>query len=96
MTGRYLIYTPADSVRDERRFVEVCRSLHRDRLTYDVQLNLAGDNPHVLALANGTAKARKHPVSRAVVLPPPCARATLPGPDGRGGVVPAGEPLPAE
>jgi hypothetical protein len=37
MTGRYLIYTPAESSRDERRFdrawgrfAELCRSLHRD------------------------------------------------------------------
>ena len=39
MTGRYLIYTPAESARDEKRFdsawrkfVEMCRSLHRDGL----------------------------------------------------------------
>jgi len=47
MTGRYLIYTPVESARDEKRFdgawrkfVAVCRSLHADGLTYDVQLNL--------------------------------------------------------
>jgi hypothetical protein len=55
MTGRYLIHTPVESARDEkrfdkawRRFAEVCRSLHRDGLSYEVQLHLAGDNPHVL------------------------------------------------
>jgi hypothetical protein len=46
MTGRYLINTLVDSTRDEKRFdaswrkfAEVCRSLHRDGLTYTVQLN---------------------------------------------------------
>src|SRR5258707_15636997 len=67
MTGRYLVYTPIESGRDEkrfdkawRRFAEVCRSLHRDGLAYDVQFNLAGNNPHVLITASGTAKQRKH------------------------------------
>jgi len=78
MTGRYLIHTPIESTRDERRFdkawrrfVEVCRSLHRDGLDYSVQLNLAGDNPHVLVRACGTAKPRRHSPARASVLPPP-------------------------
>ncbi len=78
MTGRYLILTPADSVRDEkrfdkawRRFAEVCRSLHRDGLSYEVQLNLMGDNPHVLITASGTAKTRRHSAVRAWTLPPP-------------------------
>jgi hypothetical protein len=78
MTGRYLIHTPVQSVRDEkrfdkawRRFAEVCRSLHRDGLTYDVQLNLAGANPHLLITANGTAKPRKHSATRVWILPPP-------------------------
>jgi hypothetical protein len=78
MTGRYLILTPVESARDERRFdkawrrfAEICRSLNRDGLSYSVQLNLTGDNPHVLIAASGTAKPRKHSVSRAVILPPP-------------------------
>jgi hypothetical protein len=78
MTGRYLIYTPVESGRDERRldkawrrFAEVCRSLHRDGLTYDVQLNLTGDRPHVLIVASGTAKPRKHAATRHAILPPP-------------------------
>jgi hypothetical protein len=78
MTGRYLIHTPADSTRDEkrfdkawRRFATICRSLHRDGLTYDVQLNLTGENPHVLITACGTAKPRRHTATRAVILPPP-------------------------
>jgi hypothetical protein len=78
MTGRYLIPTPADSARNERRFdkawrrfAEICRSLHRDGLTYDVQLNLAGDNPHVLITASGTAKPHKRSIARHAILPPP-------------------------
>lgn len=78
MTGRYLIYTPVESARDEKRFDKawrkfgtICRSLHRDGLTYDVRLNLAGDRPHVLITACGIAKARKHSAARASVLPPP-------------------------
>ncbi len=66
MTGRYLIYTPVESLPDEkrfdaawRRFAEICRSLHRDGLDYSVQLNLTGANPHVLITATGTAKPRK-------------------------------------
>jgi hypothetical protein len=78
MTGRYLIYTPVESIRDEKRFdaawhrfVEICRSLHRDRLRYDVQLNLAASNPHVLIIASGKSKARRHPAVRTVTVPPP-------------------------
>ena len=80
MTGRYLIYTPAESARDEKRFdaawrkfAEVCRSLHRDRLSYSVQFNLADSNPHVIVTASGKAKPLKRsvPVSRRVPLPPP-------------------------
>jgi hypothetical protein len=78
MTGRYLICTPVESTRNEkrfdqawRRFAEVCRSLHRDGLSYDVQLHLAGDNPHALITASGTAKPRKQSATRHVILPPP-------------------------
>ena len=77
MTGRYLILTPVESARDEkrfdkawRRFAELCRSLHRDGLSYNVQLNLTGDNPHVLITASGTAKPRRDSVPRHVILPP--------------------------
>jgi len=78
MTGRYLIYTPVQSGPNEkrfdaawRRFAEVCRSLHRDGLTYTVQLNLNDANPHVLITANGQAKPRKHTGAHRVPLPPP-------------------------
>ena len=78
MTGRYLIYTPVESARDEKRFdtawrkfAEVCRSLHRDGLDYNVQLNLADAKPHVLITASGTAKPRKQTVARAFTLPMP-------------------------
>ena len=77
MTGRYLVHTPIESARDERRFdktsrrfTAICRSLDRDGLAYKVQLNLAGDNPHVLITASGTANPRKHAAARAFVLPP--------------------------
>jgi hypothetical protein len=78
MTGRYLIYTPAVSVRDEkrfdtawRRFAEVCRSLHRDGLRYSVQFNLTNLRPHVLITASGTAKPRKQTAARHLTSGPP-------------------------
>lgn len=78
MTGRYLINTPVESVRDERRFdkawqrfAELCRSLHRDGLAYEVHFNLTGANPHVLITASGTARPQKHSAARAFTLPPP-------------------------
>jgi hypothetical protein len=78
MTGRYLIYTPIESARDEkrfdaawRRFAEICRSLHQDGLTYSVQLNLAGATPHVLITASGTARPRRHVAARSFAPPPP-------------------------
>ena len=83
MTGRYLIYTPADSTPDERRFdrawkrfTELCRSLHRDGLDYAVQFNLNDAKPHVLITASGKAKPRRQPAARRVIMPPamPAAR----------------------
>jgi hypothetical protein len=78
MTGRYLIYTPVESVRDEKRFdaawrkfAEVCRSLNRDGLDYNVQLNLTHLRPHVVITASGTAKPRKQSAPRHVTIPPP-------------------------
>ena len=82
MTGRYLIYTPLGatprggrngqrSQKNWHTFVEVCRSLHRDGLSYSVQLNLTDANPHVLITASGRAKLRKHSGSRTLPLPPP-------------------------
>ena len=77
MTGRYLIYTPVESARDEKRFdatwrkfVAVCRSLHADGLSYDVQLNLTALRPHVLITASGTAIPRKVRAAHRL-LPPP-------------------------
>jgi hypothetical protein len=83
MTGRYMIYTPLESrARDWRKpdrrfetnwhkFVALCQSLNRDGLAYDVQLNLAGENPHVVITASGTAKLRKQAATRHAILPPP-------------------------
>ena len=77
MKGRYLIPTPVESTRDERRFdsawgrfADLCRSLHRDGLDYQVQFNFAGPYPHVLVTASGTAKPRKA-TSHRLTLPPP-------------------------
>jgi hypothetical protein len=78
MIGRYKIYTPVQSRRDEKRFdsawrkfAEICRSLHRDGLSYSVELNLTHLRPHVLITASGKAKPRKLPAARHVTLPPP-------------------------
>ena len=78
MNGRYLIYTPAESRPDERkfdgawrRFAELCRSLHRDGLSYSVQFNLTAAKPHVLVTACGRAKPRRQSGARHVTLPPP-------------------------
>jgi hypothetical protein len=78
MTGRYLIYTPAESEPNEKRFdanwrkfVTLCRSLHQDGLSYSVELNLTASNPHVVILASGTAKPRKTRTAHRVPLPPP-------------------------
>ncbi len=78
MTGRYLIYTPVESARDEkrfdtawRRFAEVCRSLHRDGLDYQVKLNLADAKPYLLVTASGTATPRKRSPQHHLTLPPP-------------------------
>lgn len=78
MTGRYLIYTPAESVRDEKRFdanwskfVAVCRSLDRDGLSYSVQLNLTNLRPHVLIKATGKAKPSKSRTAHRLPLPLP-------------------------
>ena len=78
MTGRYLIYTPVESARDEKsfdaawgKFAEVCRSLNRDGLTYSVQLNLTDARPNVLITASGIRKARRQSVARHFTLPQP-------------------------
>jgi hypothetical protein len=78
MTGRYLIYTPVDSIPDEkrfdaawRRFAEICRSLNRDGLDYAVELNLADARPHILVTASGKAKPRRQMGADRVPLPPP-------------------------
>ena len=78
MTGRYLIYTPVQSAPDEkrfdrawRRFAEVCRSLHRDGLSYTVELNLSHTQPHVLITASGNAKPRRAAPVRRLAPPLP-------------------------
>jgi len=98
MTGRYLIYTPVQSARNEKRFdsawrkfAEVCRSLHRDGLEYIVQLNLTHLRPHVLITASGTTKPKpqRQPAKRGLAPSHAGTRATLQGTRVRGVVVPA-------
>jgi hypothetical protein len=83
--GRYLISMPQvlgngvpRSWESERRtakrwhlFAETCRSLHRDGLPYTVDFNLTAANPHILIIAEGTAKPRRLSVTRRLVLHPP-------------------------
>ena len=78
MTGRYLFSIPVESTRDEKRFdaawgrfAEVCRSLHRDGLSYSVQLNLTAQSPHVLITASGRATPLKRSIARHSALPQP-------------------------
>ena len=77
MTGRYLIYVPADSAPNEKyfdtnwhKFVAVCRSLHQDGLSYSVELNLTDFRPHVVITATGTATARKVRAVHRLSVPP--------------------------
>ncbi|MEO8597322.1 MAG: hypothetical protein ABI759_28645 [Candidatus Solibacter sp.] len=76
MKGRYLIAIPVESRRDEKRFdsawgrfADLCRSLNRDGLQYEVEMNLAGTRPHVVITARGTAKPPKRTAHR-LALPP--------------------------
>jgi hypothetical protein len=77
MTGRYRITTPVGATAETRNrrwhtVVQVCRSLYRDGLSYDVQFHLGGNNPHVLISASGTPVPRKQPTAaHRVALPPP-------------------------
>lgn len=78
MTGRYLIYTPIDSARDERRFrlgwqrfAETCRSLHRGGLAYSVEINLTHLKPHVVVVASGIPKPCKQSATRGLSIPLP-------------------------
>lgn len=78
MKGRYLIYTPVESLPDEkrfdnawRRFSAICRSLHRDGLSYQVELCLADARPHVLVTASGSANPRRPPAARRSLLSQP-------------------------
>jgi hypothetical protein len=69
--------TDANYERDTKacwhRFRFLCTSLHSDGLDYEVQFNLAGDNPHVLITASGTPVSHKRSGSaaRALTLPAP-------------------------
>jgi hypothetical protein len=76
MTGRYYLKVPRYPARNEsdtkacwHRFRFLCTSLHADGLSYDVQFNLNGDNPHVLITASGTALQLKQSIGRTLTLP---------------------------
>ena len=78
MNGRYLIYTPVDSAPDERqfdrawrRFADICRSLHRDGLDYNIRLNFGDAKPHAVITASGKAKPGKQTGTHRMPLPPP-------------------------
>lgn len=84
MTGRYVVYVPADSTRDEKRFdtawsrfADLCQSLHRDGLSYNVQFNVTGTKPHLLVTASGAVQTRKLSATRRLTLsqPVPAQRA---------------------
>ena len=93
MTGRYRIYLPLNSAegggfRRERnprfddcwsRFVELCASLNRDGLNYDVQFNFtpsaeqcsdAVPGPYAVVIAQGTPKPRLQRRARVSTIPP--------------------------
>ena len=78
MTGRYVVFIPAESLPDERgfdrawkRFTSLCRSLNRDGLDYDVRLNVTAPRPHILITASGVSKRRKVTASHRFTLPAP-------------------------
>ena len=48
-----------------------CHNQHVGIIAREIQLHLAGDSPHVLVTASGTARPRKHSAARAWTLPPP-------------------------
>src|SRR5690348_7468002 len=93
MTGRYRVYLPLNSAegsgfrRDRNprfdhcwsRFVELCASLDRDGLSYDVQFNFtpsaqqcsdAVPGPYALVIAQGTPKPRLRRRARVSTIPP--------------------------
>jgi hypothetical protein len=93
MTGRYRVYLPLNSAegcgfrRDRNprfddcwsRFVELCASLNRDGLNYDVQFNFTPSaeqcsdvvpGPYAVVIAQGTPKPRVQRRSRAIIIPP--------------------------
>jgi hypothetical protein len=79
MTGRYKIILNSwraweSDTRTAKRwsvFVNTCRLLDRDGLSYEVTFALEGDNPHILILASGQVR-RRHSRSQSVarLIPP--------------------------
>lgn len=77
MTGRYRVLLHLESANTHNgdfragwhRLINLCQSLERDRLHYDVQFDLA-DSPHAVVSASGTAKPQKMRRARVSTIPP--------------------------
>jgi hypothetical protein len=101
MTGRYLIHMPYDATAEARKrswhtFTEVCRSLHRDGLTYDVEFHLGGSTARA-DHRDGDAGASKNSNRSAPRYTPSAGTVcSMPQPRVGSGVVSHGEPEPEE
>ncbi len=77
MTGRYKVLLHLDSASSHNgdfragwhRLIDLCQSLDRDGLSYDLQFNLV-DSPHAVVNASGTAKPQKMRRARVSTMPP--------------------------
>jgi len=76
MTGRYKVLLHLDSAKSRNgdfracwhRLINLCQSLDRDGLSYEVQFSL-GEFPHAIVSASGTAKPQKIRRARAAIIP---------------------------
>jgi hypothetical protein len=77
MTGRYKVLLHLDSAKSRNgdfracwhRLINLCQSLDRDGLNYDVRFSLS-ELPHAMVSASGTAKPQKISRARANIMPP--------------------------
>jgi hypothetical protein len=77
MTGRYKVLLHLDSAKSRNgdfracwhRLINLCQSLDRDGLGYEVQFSLS-EFPHAIVSASGTAKPQKIRRARATIMPP--------------------------
>src|SRR5712692_2083658 len=76
MTGRYKVLLQLDCAKSRNgdfracwhRLINLCQSLDRDGLSYEVQFSL-GEFPHAIVSASGTAKPQKIRRARAAIIP---------------------------